>query len=54
MQIEKHIERMEQARIAAECNQIVEDLKPGSGNIWRNKLTKPKTPKLSGLQYQDI
>ena len=40
---------MEQARITAECKQLVEDLKPGSGKIWKNKLTKPKTPNLTGI-----
>lgn len=53
MQIDRHIERMEQARNATEFSQIMEDLKPGSGNIWKNKLTKPKTPKLTGLYVDD-
>ena len=41
--------RLEQARIEKEHIQITEDLKPGSGKIWKNKLTKPNVPKITGL-----
>jgi hypothetical protein len=29
--------------------QIEEDLKPGSGKIWKNQLTRPVVPKITGL-----
>jgi hypothetical protein len=50
MQVEKHVGRMEQARVDAECAQIIEDLKPGSGKIWKNKLTNPTVPNITGLR----
>ena len=50
--MEKHVGRMEQARVDAECAQIIEDLKPGSGKIWKNKLTKPTVPRITGLRDQ--
>ena len=43
---------MEQARINNEHAQILEDLKPGSGKIWQNKLTVPSVPKITGLKPQ--
>lgn len=48
--IEKHLIRMEQARLNRECKQIIEDLKPGSGKIWQNKLTRPTVPNITGLK----
>ena len=48
--IEKHLIRMEQARLNRECKQIIEDLKPGSGKIWQNKLTRPTMPNITGLR----
>jgi hypothetical protein len=30
----------------------MEDLKPGSGKIWQNKLTVPSVPKITGLKQQ--
>jgi len=41
---------MEQARVESEQAQILEDLKPGSGKIWQNKLTVPSIPKITGLK----
>lgn len=47
--IDKHIMRMEQARINLEYKKVSEDLKPGSGKIWKNELTKPMVPNITGL-----
>lgn len=44
---------MEKARVNKEYEQICEDLKPGSGKIWANKLTVPKCPKLSGFMNKE-
>ena len=43
---------MEQALINKEHAQILEDLKPGSGKIWQNKLTVPSVPKITGLKQE--
>jgi hypothetical protein len=45
--------RMEQARQHEEYKRIFEDLKPGSGKIWKNELTKPHPPKITGLTLTD-
>lgn len=41
---------MEQARVNIELKKVVEDLKPGSGKIWKNQLTKPSVPKITGTK----
>ena len=46
----KHVSRMEQARVNTELKKVVEDLKPGSGKIWKNQLTKPSVPKITGIK----
>jgi hypothetical protein len=33
---EKHVERINNARVKHELKQVAEDLKPGSGKIWKN------------------
>lgn len=47
--MEKHVYRMQQARNQEEYKRIFEDLKPGSGKIWKNELTKPQPPKITGI-----
>lgn len=47
--IENHVQRLQRARVMKEVKQIEEDLKPGSGKIWKNQLTRPTYPKITGL-----
>lgn len=45
--IDKYLERMYVARTSKEETQKKEEKKVGSGNLWKNKLTVPKAPKLA-------
>ena len=47
--IESHVQRLQRARVIKEVKQIEEDLKPGSGKIWKNQLTRPTFPRITGL-----
>jgi hypothetical protein len=47
--IESHLSRIESARTHKECKKLQEYLRPGSGKIWLNQLTKPRNPKITGL-----
>ena len=44
--IEKFLERQADARLRKETADEMAKSKPGSGNSWQNKVTKPKPPKL--------
>ena len=41
-------------RVQKQMQGIKENLQPGSGNIWKNKLTVPTVPLITGLSKQDF
>ena len=45
--MDQHIKRLELKRKNDQILQKELDKKPGSGKIWKNKLTKPTAPKLT-------
>lgn len=51
--IERHITRMEKTRVQKIYKKVEQDLKPGSGKIWKNELTKPSVPKITGLRESE-
>jgi hypothetical protein len=44
--VQKYVSRMNKARELKFMKEHENDLKPGSGNIWENKLTVPREPRL--------
>lgn len=48
--IESHINRQALSRLKKQYEQVIEEQKPGSGHNWKNKLTKPSLPKITGLE----
>jgi len=50
--IEKYIERQVNARGMKEAQEVIASKQAGSGHNWKNKVTRPITPKLSGHSKQ--
>ena len=46
--IEKYIERQVSARGMKEEQAVIASKQAGSGQNWKNRVTRPITPKLSG------
>lgn len=44
---------MEQARVQHEFRRVSSDLRPGSGKIWKNQITKPIEPRITGFSTID-
>lgn len=45
--LEKHVKRLEEKRKRDQNLKEEQEKKPGSGKIWRNKITKPAAPKIT-------
>jgi len=45
--VNQHIQRLKAKRHQEVISKQEQENKPGSGNIWKNKITKPTEPKLS-------
>jgi hypothetical protein len=43
------VERLSNARVKEQLKDVVENLKPGSGKIWKNQITIPTVPRITGL-----
>ena len=52
--IERHVSRIALARLKKEFQKKVEEHSVGSGKVWKNQLTQPKAPKLTGLKKRKV
>ena len=52
--IKTYLDRQQQARENKAVVEIREMLRPGSGKLWKNKLTRPSAPKLAVSQQQAL
>ena len=43
------MERLNNARVKVQMKDICDNLKPGSGKIWKNSITIPTVPNITGI-----